>query len=208
MRKIVAAILFVLTFLCSQAMGETAADWFNKALALSDGKKFTDPHKAVLYLSNAIKLQPNEAVVYYNRGIAYENLGQYQPAIKDYNMAISLNPDYPEAFYNRGTVYNEIGRYQQAVEDFNRAVVLQPDDAEAYHGRGFAYDKLGQYERAVEDYTKAINLQPNYANAYINRGIYGFSHGNIALGCSDARKACLLGNCRLLETAKAKGTCR
>jgi hypothetical protein len=42
-------------------MSETAADWFNKAIALSDGKKFTDPHKAILYLSNAIKIQPNDA---------------------------------------------------------------------------------------------------------------------------------------------------
>jgi len=36
-------------------MGETAADWFNKAIALSDGKKYTDPIKAVEYLNNAIK---------------------------------------------------------------------------------------------------------------------------------------------------------
>jgi len=164
--------IFILTFLCSQARSETAVDWFNKAIALSDGKKFTDPHKAIVYLSNAIKLQSNDAEIYYNRGIAYENLGQYQPAIQDYNQAISLNPAYSEAFYNRGTIYNEIGQYQQAIDDFNQAVILQPNDAEAYHGRGFAYDKLGQYQRALEDYNKAINLQPNYANAYINRGIY------------------------------------
>lgn len=207
MRKIVIPIFLVLTFLCSPAMSETAADWFNKAIALSDGKKFTDPHKAILYLGNAIKIEPNDAEIYYNRGVAYENLGQYQPAIKDYNQAISLKPAYSEAFYNRGTLYSEIGQYQQAIEDFNQAISLQPNDAEAYHGRGFAYDKLGQYQQAIEDYNKAISLQPNYASAYNNRGIYFLSHGNKTLGCFDAQRACTLGNCKLLEMAKDNGFC-
>ncbi|GAB6269882.1 MAG: tetratricopeptide repeat protein [Smithella sp.] len=207
MRNIVISIFLVLTFLCSPAMSETAADWFNKAIALSDGKKFTDPHKAILYLSNAIKIQPNDAEMYYNRGVAYENLGQYQPAIKDYNQAISLKPAYSEAFYNRGTLYSEIGQYRQAIEDFNQAISLQPNDAEAYHGRGFAYDKLGQYQQAIEDYNKAISLQPNYASAYNNRGIYFLSHGNKTLGCFDAQRACALGNCKLLEIAKNNGFC-
>ncbi|MDD5525227.1 MAG: tetratricopeptide repeat protein [Smithella sp.] len=207
MRNIVISIFLVLTFLCSPAMSETAADWFNKAIALSDGKKFTDPHKAILYLSNAIKIQPNDAEMYYNRGVAYENLGQYQPAIKDYNQAISLKPAYSEAFYNRGTLYSEIGQYRQAIEDFNQAISLQPNDAEAYHGRGFAYDKLGQYQQAIEDYNKAISLQPNYASAYNNRGIYFLSHGNKTLGCFDAQRACALGNCKLLEMAKNNGFC-
>jgi tetratricopeptide (TPR) repeat protein len=207
MRKIVVPIFLVLTFLCSPAMSETAADWFNKAIALSDGKKFTDPHKAIVYLSNAIKLQPNDAEIYYNRGVAFANLGQYQTAIKDYNQTISLNPAYSEAFYNRGTIYSEIGQYQRAIEDFNQAISLQPNDAEAYHGRGFAYDKLGQYQRAIEDYNQAINLQPNYANAYNNRGISFLSHGNKTLGCFDAQRACALGNCKLLEMAKDKGFC-
>ena len=207
MRKFVISIFLVLTFLCSPAMSETAADWFNKAIALSDGKKFTDPHKAILYLSNAIKIQPNDAEIYYNRGVAYENLGQYQPAIKDYNQAIIIKPAYSEAFYNRGTIYSEIGQYQQAINDFNQAISLQPNDAEAYHGRGFTYDKLGQYQRAIEDYNQAISLQPNYASAYNNRGIYFLSHGNKTLGCFDAQRACRLGNCKLLEMAKNNGFC-
>jgi tetratricopeptide (TPR) repeat protein len=203
MRKIIVSIFLVLTFLCSSAMSETAADWFYKANALSDGKKYTDPIKAIEYLNNAIKLQPDDENYYYNRGVAYDNLGQYQPAIKDYNQAISLKPDYAEAFHNRGTIYSEIGQYQLAIKDFNEAIRLHPNDAEAYHGRGFAYDKLDQYQRAIEDYNQAIRLQPDYTKAYNNRGINYLSQGNNTLGCSDAQKACAL-----LEVAKVKGVCR
>ena len=206
MRNIIISIFLVL-ILCSPAMSETAADWFNKAIALSDGKQYTDPLKAIDYLSNAINLQPNDETYYYNRGVAYANLGQYQPAIKDYNQAILLKPDYADAFYNRGTINSEIGQYQRALSDFNEVIRLNPNEADAYHGRGFAYDKLGQYQRALDDYTQTIRLRPYYVKAYINRGINYLSQGNNQIGCYDAQKACALGNCKLLEMAKGKRVC-
>jgi len=54
--------------------GLTAEDWFLKAVALSDGGKFTNPEKAIEYLDKVIKLGPNFANAYYNRGIAYADL--------------------------------------------------------------------------------------------------------------------------------------
>jgi hypothetical protein len=53
----------------------------------------------------------------------------------------------------------------------------------------------------------AIRLMPDYTNAYINRGINYLSQGNNTLGCSDAQKACALGNCKLLEMAGGRGVC-
>jgi hypothetical protein len=35
-----------------------------------------------------------------------------------------------------------------------------------------------------------------------------FNQKNIFSGCSNAQKACELGNCKILEAAKAKGYCR
>ena len=58
--------------------GLTATDWYYKAVALWSGGKYTDPKKAIEYLNNAINLQPDYAIAYNDRGIAYEELGQYQ----------------------------------------------------------------------------------------------------------------------------------
>jgi len=150
----------------------------------------------------------NDAIVYYNRGIDYSNLGQYQRAIEDYNQAIRLKPDYAEAYFNRGLAYDKLGQYQRAIEDFNEAIHLQPDDAEVYIGRGVAFGGLGQYQRAIVDYNEAIRLRPDLAGAYNNRGVVYFMQGNNELGCHDAQKACALGDCKLLEFAKGKGLCR
>ena len=50
------------------SQGLTAVDWFYKAYALWDGGKYTDPKKAIEYLNNAVRLQPDLVEAYINRG--------------------------------------------------------------------------------------------------------------------------------------------
>jgi tetratricopeptide (TPR) repeat protein len=186
----------------------TAVKWFDKSLALFTGGEFTDAKKALGYLNNAIKLQPDYARAYNSRGLAYRNLGQHQRAIEDCNEAIRLKPDFAEAYSNRGSAYGKLGQYQLAIKDYNEAIRLKPDFARAYNGRGFAYRNLGQHQRAIEDCNEAILLKPDYAEAYGNRGVAYLTQGNKKQGCRDAQKACELGNCKALEGAKGKGACR
>jgi tetratricopeptide (TPR) repeat protein len=124
MRKIIISIFLVLTFLCSPAMSLTAIDWLNKADALIKGDRYTDPKKAIKYLSKAIKLQPDYAKAYYKRGIAYDELRQYQWAIEDYNKAIRLQPDYARAYYNRGVAYLKQGKKMHGCLDTQKACSL------------------------------------------------------------------------------------
>ena len=84
MRKIIVAIFLVLTFLCS------CSD-LNKAIKLKP--------------DDAIKLKSDDAIAHSNRGIAYNNLGQYQRAIEEYNEAIRLKPDLAEVYSDRGIAY-------------------------------------------------------------------------------------------------------
>ena len=211
MRKIIVPLFLVLTFLCSlsPAMGETAADWFDKANALWDeqGRKFADPKKATEYLNNAVKLKPDYVEAYNSRGLAYFNLGKYQLATEDYNKALRLKPDNAYAYYNRGSAYRHLGKHQLAIEDYNEALRLKPDYAHAYYNRGAAYDDLGKYLRAIEDYNEAIRLKPDYVEAYNNRGVTYLLQGNNNLGCHDAQKACALGDCKLLDLVKSQGLC-
>lgn len=135
MRKIMFSILLILTFLCSPTMSITVVDWFNYALELWDGEKYTDSEKAIEYLNNAIKLKPNYADAYNCRGIAYKDLRQYQLAIKDFNEAIRLKPDYAVFYNNRGLSYVSLRQYQLAIKDYNEAIRLKPDYAVAYYNK-------------------------------------------------------------------------
>ena len=102
----------------------------------------------------------------------------------------------------------KFGQYQMAIEDYNKAIRLKPDDADAYNNRGTIYTKFGQYQMAIEDFNNAIRLKPDDADTYFNRGFVYFNQSNIISGCEDAKKACELGNCKILEAVTGKGLCR
>ena len=59
---------------------------------------------AITDYTQAIRLNPDYANAYNNRGNAKSNLGQHFAAIADYDIAIRLNPDYAGAYtsVNRG----------------------------------------------------------------------------------------------------------
>jgi len=121
--------------------------------------------------SHALLVTKDKVLVYNNRGIAYAQIGQYQPAIEDFTQAIRLKPNDAKSYSNRGITYAQIGQYQQAIEDFTQAIRLKPYYAEAYSSRGTVYAQAGQYQSAIEDFNQAIRLKPYYAEAYYNRGI-------------------------------------
>ncbi len=158
--------------------------------------------------NHALQATKDNYMAYYCRGnFYYGQTKQYQHAIEDYNEVIRLKPDWAPAYVNRGNLYNGLGQYQMAIEDYNTAIGLRPDYAMAYNNRGIVYGELSQYQRAIEDYNTAIGLSPDYADAYSNRALVYFNQRNIFPGCSNARKACALGFCKILKEAKSKGYC-
>jgi tetratricopeptide (TPR) repeat protein len=157
---------------------------------------------------DCVKKSPNKARIYNNFGLALDNEGKTEEAIYYYNQAILMAPYYELAYNNRGYTYLKIDQNQLAIKDFDKAISLKEDYADAYNNRGNAYAKLGHYQNAFEDFNKAISLKEDYADAYNNRAIIYFTQDKKEIGCSDAQKACGLGNCKALGIAKSKGDCR
>ena len=127
--------------------------------------------KAIANYDQALKLKPDYADAYYNRGNAYADKAEYDRAIADYDQALKLKPDLDMAYNNRGSAYYYKGEYDHAIADFDQALKLKPDSAKAYNNRGNTYRKKGEYDRAIADCDKALQLKPDYANAYYNRGL-------------------------------------
>ena len=163
--------------------------------------------EAIDQFNEAIKINPNY-LSYNSRGDIYARAGRYQQALDDFNKAISLNIRDANGYYNRALIYDTIGQYKLAIADFDKAISLKSDNVNAYNNKGIVYAKLGQQQPAIDNFTKAIFINPDYTHAYNNRGIAYFSQGKNEQGCSDVKKACELGNCKILETAQAKGFCR
>ena len=165
MRKIIITIFVVLAFICScSEQNKPASNNLDKdkekvqEKVVSNGGKYANPIKSIEELSMVIKQQPNNALIYNNRGTAYYSLGQHQLAIEDYNKAISLKQNYADAYNNRGAAYYSLGQDKQAIEDFNKAISLKQNLANAYANRGLIYLKQGKKELGCPDAKKACEL--------------------------------------------------
>jgi tetratricopeptide (TPR) repeat protein len=69
----------------------------NELLAEKDALEEEASLQAIENYSRFIDLNPNDAVIYFKRGLTYQKLRKYAPAVKDYDKAITLHPQYEEA---------------------------------------------------------------------------------------------------------------
>ena len=135
------------------------------------------------------ELNPRLAGAYNNRGLAYDNKGEYDQAIADYAKALELNPKLALAYNNRGNAHNNKGEYDQAIADYAKALELNQDYALAYYNRGNAYNNKGEYSQAIADYSKVLELNPDYVDAYYNRGNAYNNKGEYDQAIADYSKA-------------------
>lgn len=124
---------------------------------------------AIATYTQVLQQQSDRAPVYFNRGMAYLRLADWQAALADFTEAIALKPDYPQAYYQRGNVRFNLGDSQGAQRDYSQAIALDPDFAKAYINRGSTYAALGQENQAIADYSAAIELNSRFAAPYLNR---------------------------------------
>jgi len=87
--------------------------------------------EAISEFSEAIKLNPDNAMAFSCRAGAYQKKGQYEQAISDYNKAIGFDPNNAMTFMHRGLIYGMLNRPDLAIEDFEKALKLDPDNEKA-----------------------------------------------------------------------------
>ena len=132
----------------------------------------------------------NLAVVYYNRGVEYQNEGDLDRAIVDYTEAIRLDPNYVFAYSNRRWARALAGRdLAQALDDCNEALRLRPGDGDTLNSRGLVQLKLEAFDLSVADYSAAIAQNPKDASSLYGRGIAKLKSGDSTGGDADIAAA-------------------
>ena len=99
--------------------------------------------------------------VFYQRGIAYERLKQWDKAEPNFRKALELYPDQPQVLNYLG--YSWVDRNEnlhEALEMIKKAVELRPQDGYIVDSLGWAYYQLGRYDEAVVELEKAVKLRP------------------------------------------------
>jgi tetratricopeptide (TPR) repeat protein len=146
--------------------------WFAKA----DAVVLED---AVEYFTDRVRDNPGDAYAFGCRGWAWQQKGEVDNAIKDYNEAIRVDPKGVEwqagAWRNdRGMAWYSKKEYDKAIADFDEVIRLRPKWSFSFRNRGLAWAGKEQYDKALADYDEAIRLDPKYYETLLLRGLAWF----------------------------------
>ncbi|RDY07178.1 putative UDP-N-acetylglucosamine--peptide N-acetylglucosaminyltransferase SPINDLY, partial [Mucuna pruriens] len=129
----------------------------------------------------ALKIDPHYAPAYYNLGVVYSEMMQYDTALTFYEKAASERPMYAEAYCNMGVIYKNRGDLESAITCYERCLAVSPNFEIAKNNMAIALTDLGtkvklegDINRGVAFYKKALYFNWHYADAMYNLGVaYG-----------------------------------
>ncbi|XP_008806108.2 probable UDP-N-acetylglucosamine--peptide N-acetylglucosaminyltransferase SPINDLY [Phoenix dactylifera] len=129
----------------------------------------------------ALKVDCHYAPAYYNLGVVYSEMMQYDLALSCYEKAALERPLYAEAYCNMGVIYKNRGDLEAAIACYERGLTISPNFEIAKNNMAIALTDLGtkvklegDINQGVAYYKKALYYNWHYADAMYNLGVaYG-----------------------------------
>lgn len=106
---------------------------------------------ALLLAVGSCANKEKQAEEHFRKGFSYQDGGDLNKAIEEYNKALELNPGYTQVYINLGTVYLGKQDYDRAIETFEKVLELNYLDKKAHYNIGLAYLYKGDLEKAKEE---------------------------------------------------------
>ncbi|KAG6444949.1 stress-induced-phosphoprotein 1 [Manduca sexta] len=101
----------------------TVEELKNKGNECVKDEKFIE---AVLHYTQAIKMDPNNYVLYSNRSFAFLKLDQHYLSLQDANETVRLQPNWAKGYFRRAEVEAASELYDEAIISYTRALQLEP----------------------------------------------------------------------------------
>ena len=108
---------------------------------------------AIRDFTEAIVLNPSEAINFNNRGAIYRDIKQYDRSLADLTEALRLNPEYENAYINRGITYIYKHEIESSRSDFSEAIKRDKHLlTKAHLLRGITNYYGGHFEESEKDF--------------------------------------------------------
>src|SRR5450631_1843716 len=110
---------------------------------------------AIAPLQDAALLQPSDAVIQHDLGLACLEVGRVPEAIAALQQAVASNPHYVEAHFRLGIALEKQGNIVGAIIAYDRATELRPSLTEAWFRAGALVYTLGHRDEAIGCFRRA-----------------------------------------------------
>jgi tetratricopeptide (TPR) repeat protein len=113
---------------------------------------------------------PDTVEGWFDRGLHYASLGNWEQAIADWDQALALDPNLPQALHNKGGALAMLGRFAEALPYFEQALALDGEDFQIWNGKGSALYNLQRWQESLECWDQSLRLNPDFYQGWYNRG--------------------------------------
>ncbi|MEM9104687.1 MAG: tetratricopeptide repeat protein [Pseudomonadota bacterium] len=130
---------------------------------LSQAKEYRDMADNYDQAVQAIGVLPDRSHwnIFYQRGIAYERLKEWEKAEPNFKRALELYPDQPQVMNYLGYSWVDMNiNLDEGMDLIREAVRLRPNDGYIVDSLGWAYYRLGDFENAVIELERAVEIRP------------------------------------------------
>lgn len=151
------------------------------AFLLSDSGFIEEALSNLIYLA---KYFPEDAELFYNLGILYEKLKDYNSAKESYLTAIKISPQ-DDFYYNLGEVLVTLKEWDEAINAFNTVLKSDSNDGNCYFNLGLCYFYKDEMNLATDNFQKAVNCnsQDIFAHFYLGYIYQNSGLTNFAIEC-------------------------
>ncbi len=132
-------------------------------------------------LEFAVTLDPGDAVALANLGNAYENLREFDDALRTYRDAESHGADLIWLLQRRAAVYRETGDFVAARGTLRRYLSLMDEDGDAWVSLAIVLSELDDFESSFACYERASQLDPESEALHFNWGLTAERAGELAV---------------------------
>jgi tetratricopeptide (TPR) repeat protein len=126
---------------------------------------------------------------FWNRGIAFASLRQFDKALADFDEAIRLDPNDPKTYAFRGDLLSSRGNIDRAIADYSHAIRLAPANPDSYFRRAEVYRIARNGSAALADINECIRLAPDLAKPRLARGNIHLLQSDCSAAIQDAEAA-------------------
>ena len=129
-----------------------------------------NPEEAALDFDKALEYTPENAEIWYKKGVSMKKLGLYDESIRCFERATQIQPNIADGWYELGQLLEQGHENQKAVDSFMKVVKYDSTHFDAWIKAGTILLSMNEPQKAIRCFNAAINLRATSSVAWYNLG--------------------------------------
>jgi tetratricopeptide (TPR) repeat protein len=161
--------LSILSLLCLTGLGDvgTIEYWLTKGAEEYVNGSLKEAFES---FDNATTIDPENATVWFARGMALSGLKRYEEAISSYNKSIQIDEKNADVWYARATDEGYLGRMNDSLASYDQSLQIDPENKFVWYDKALALRSLGRTQEAEEAWSTYRDLSYAHISFSDNSG--------------------------------------